>query len=273
MPGPLRWVHGNGWLKIQEFCQPVCCSVIWAGNLTWWDHVPVPTGTCECYLPGLYPTPESHCAFTLYQHTTDPETTHWQSKSKSESLRMEKTRGETRGPGAPSGASQSSLYLFHKHCVVPEPAHPAAESLNSDGLEQTRSCYSPTSSPQKHSQGRLEFIGGRRSPNKRKFQASGVCQGPSLLCPRWSWRHSGISLPWAATGPWSVLPEAPALGLPPGPPDPRLEGSPGSPTPASGFQLRPTPQTGSPGMRRGGSGLLPAGMPSSCVLLLRGLMA
>lgn len=191
---------------------------------------------------------------------------HWQRTSKSESLRMQKTRGETRGPGALPGASQSSLYLFHKHCVVLEPAHPAAESQNSKGLKQTRSCYTPTSSPQKHSQGWSEFIGGHGSHHRSKFQASGVCQGPALFCPRWGGWHSGISPPWAATGPWSVLPAAPALGLPPWPPDPRPEGSPGSPTPASGFLLRPTPQTGSPGMRRGGWGLPSTWLPSSCFL-------
>ena len=141
-------------------------------------------GIGKCYSPGPLFYSRKPLCFSLYQHTTDPETMHWQRTSKSESLRMQKTRGETRGPGALPGASQSSLYLFHKHCVVLEPAHPAAESQNSNGLKQTRSCYTPTSSPQKHSQGWSEFIGGHGSHHRSKFQASGVCQGPALFCPR-----------------------------------------------------------------------------------------
>lgn len=76
--------------------------------------------------------------------------------------------------------------------------------------------------------------------------------GPTLLRPRRRGLHSGVSRPWAATGPWSVLPEALAPGLLLRPPDPRPGGSPSSPTRASGFLLRPIPQTGSPGTETGG---------------------
>lgn len=107
---------------------------------------------------------------------------------------------------------------------------------------------------------------GTENKIRGKFQASGVCQGPTLHHPRWRGRHSGVSPPWAATGTWSVLLEALALGLPPRPPDPRPAGSPCSPTRASGFLQRPIPQTGSPGMEKGGISIPPVSLLSSCFL-------
>ena len=81
---------------------------------------------------------------------------------------MEKTgvRGEQEALGPCPGLLRVPFICVTNTCGVLEPAHPAAESPNSDGLEQTRSCYSPTSSPQKHSQGWSEFIGGHESQKK-----------------------------------------------------------------------------------------------------------
>ena len=87
------------------------------------------------------------------------------------------------------------------------------------------------------------------------------------------WGHSGVSRPWAATGPWSVLPAAPALGLLPGLPDPRPEGGPCSPTPASGFLLRPTPQTGSPDTEKGDQPFRQLGCQAAASLATRTITA
>ena len=66
--------------------------------------------------------------FILYQQVTDFEARHTQRKPGSRSHWMEKMRGDKSPEPCPK--LLRLLYLFHKHCVVREPAHRAAESLN-----------------------------------------------------------------------------------------------------------------------------------------------